>query len=225
MLADIHLIVSIYTYIYQLNNGLEINENNSPSNDDLQKSFIDNQFGQVRSYVHHRSSKSIFGCHVYLFPYQFNTFTRLSCSFSNDIFIHVRILIINDFAHWDYHFFHKVNQSFPLIETLMIGNTYSQNNKSQLNNNSQQFPIVTFRRLIDLDMSLSHIDYIEQFLFHRYTHLPRLRELQIKYEQLIILTNYFTNDPTQFNCLQVQRLITDQSFVRPQNFSQFFPLL
>ena len=78
----------------------------------------------------------------------------------------------------------------------MICNTYPQQNKFQLNNNSELFPIITFSRLIDLDMSLSHIDYIEQFLFNRYTHLPRLCELQIKYEQLITLTNYFTNDST-----------------------------
>ena len=216
---------SIYTYIYQFINDLEINENNYPSNDDLQQSFIDNQFEQVRSYINHWSSKTIFGCHVYSLPYQFKSFTRLSCSFSNDIFIHVRTLIINDFISWDYHFFHKVSQSFPFIETLLICNTYPQQNKSQLKNNSELFPMITFSRLLALDISLSHMDYIEQFLFNRYTYLPRLCELEIKYEQLITLTNYFTNDSTQLNGSQVQRLIIDQCFVRPKNFSQFFPLL
>ena len=107
----------------------------------------------------------------------------------------------------------------------MICNSSPQENKSQLNNNFEQFPIVTFSRLLDLQINLSHVDYIQQLLFNRYTHLPRLCQLEIEYEQLVTLTNNFTNNPTQLNCLQVQSLIINECFVRPQNFSLFFPLL
>jgi hypothetical protein len=84
---------------------------------------------------------------------------------------------------------------------------------------------VTFNRLIDLRISLLHDDYIQQLLCNRYTYLPHFCELEIEYEQLIILTNNFTNNPAQFNCLQVEKLIINECFVRPQNFSLFFPLL
>ncbi len=215
---------SIYTYLYQFNNNIR-NENDYPSNDDIQQSFIDNQFGQVGSYVHHNSSNDIFKCHVFSLPFQFKAFMRLSCSFTGGIFTYVRTLAINDCVSWDYHFFNKVNQSFPFIETLLISNYSPQENKSQLNNNFEQFPIVTFSRLLDLHVSLLHIDYIQHLLFNRYTHLPRLCQLQIEYEQLITLTNNFTANPTQFNCLQVQKLIINECFARPQNFSLFFPLL
>lgn len=215
---------SIYTYLYQLNNPIP-NENDYPSNDDIQQSFIDNKFEQVRSYIHHSSSKDIYKCHVYSIPFQFKAFMRLSSSFTKDIFTHVRTLAINDCVSWDYHFFNKVNQSFPFIEILMICNSSPQENNSQLNNNVELFPIVTFSRLLDLHIYLSHIDYTKQLLFNRYTHLPRLCQLQIEYEQLITLTNNFTNNPTELNCSQIQSLIINECFVRPQNFSLFFPFL
>ena len=151
---------------------------------------------------------------------QFKEFLRLSSSFSNDIFIGVRTLFIRD-----YHFFNRINQSLPLIEILIIANSSPQINQSQLNSNLEQMPMVTFHRLANVDLSYLHIDYIEQFLFNRYTHLPRLRQLDIDYGKLITSTNCFQDDPTRFNCLQVRRLISNESFVRPQNFSRFFPLL
>lgn len=207
---------SIYTYVCELNNPIS----QDLSNDDLQQSFIDNQFGQVRSYVHENSSKDIYGCHVYSIPFQFKEFLRLGYSFPNDVFVAVRTLFIHDYISWDSHFFNRINQSFPLMEILIIANS-----SSQINNNHEQLPIVIFNRLSNLDLSYLHIDYIEQFLFNRYTHLPRLCQLQINYENLITLTNSFTNDPIQFNFSHIRRVITNEPCVRPQNFLRYFPSL
>src|SRR5579871_647431 len=145
---------SIYTYLYQFNNHIPNENDYYPSNNDIQQSFIDNKFGQVRSYIHHSSSKDIYRCHVYSLPFQFKTFMRLASSFTGDIFTHVRTLAINDYVSWDYHFFNKVNQSFPFIEILLICNSSPQENKSQPKNNFEQFLIVTFSRLLDLRISL-----------------------------------------------------------------------
>ena len=215
---------SIYTYVCELNIPIS-HENICLSNDDLQQSFIDNQFGQVRSYVHQNSSKYIYGCHVYSIPYQFKEFLRLGYSFANDVFIAVRTLFIHDYICWDDHFFKRINQSFPLIETLIMGNSSPQTNQFQLSNNRKQFPIMIFNRLSNLHLNHLHIDYIELFLFSRYSHLPRLSQLEIDYEQLNTLTNSFTNDPTQFNFSHIRRLITNEAFVRSQNFSKYFPSL
>ena len=211
---------SIYTYIYQFNN-----EMSRLSNDDLQQNFVDNQFGQVRSYVHQNSSKYIYGCHVYSIPFQFKEFLRLGYSFPNDVFIAVRTLFIHDYISWDNHFFKRINQSFPLMETLIIANSSPQINQFQLNNYLKQLPITIFNRLSNLHLSHLHIDYIEQFLFNRYTHLPCLCQLEIDYEELNTLTNSFTNDPTQFNFSHIRRLMTNEAFARSQNFSKFFPSL
>ena len=215
---------SIYTSLHQLNNR-QVNLNDYPTNEFLQESFRKEKFGQVGSYVRQSFTKTIYGCHVYSLPFQFKTFHRLDSSFTSNIFTHVRTLSINGYASWDYHFFSKVNQSFPFIETLMMYNRLPQKYPNQSNNNFEQFPIITFNRLLVLYVSFLHMDYIRQLLFNRFTHLPRLCLLEIKYEQLITLTNNFTTDPMEFNFFQVQKVITDEHFVRPQNFSQYFPLL
>ncbi|CAF1462398.1 unnamed protein product [Adineta ricciae] len=181
---------SIHTSLYRLNHDVE-NQIAYPSNDQLQQ--------QVRSYVHECSANNIYRCHVYSIPYQFKVFLRLSSTFTTDMFINVRTLVIYDTISWDYHFFHK-----KIFE---------------------EYPIVTFNRLIDLDLRLTHITYIQQLLCNRYTHLPRFCKLHIYYEQLMLLTNNFTSDPNQFNCAQIKSLSINECFVRSENFSQFFPLL
>ncbi|UJR12938.1 hypothetical protein I4U23_017111 [Adineta vaga] len=104
-------------------------------------------------------------------------------------------------------------------------NRFGKEDNLQLSKEAEKLELITFTRLFELRVALAHMDYVEQLLFNRYTHLPRLRQLQIKYNQLITLTNNFTNDEKQFNCLQVQHLMINECFVRPQNFSLFFPLL
>ncbi|CAF1636461.1 unnamed protein product [Adineta ricciae] len=89
----------------------------------------------------------------------------------------------------------------------------------------EEYPIVTFNRLIDLDVRLTHITYIQQLLCNRYTHLPCFCKLHIYYEQLMLLTNNFTSDSNQFNCAQIKSLSINECCVRSENFSQFFPLL
>ena len=203
-LEELHLFLNIFR-------GLR-------SNDDLQQSFVDNQFGQIRSYVH----PNIF---LDVMSIQLKQFLRLGYSFPNDVFIAVRTLFIHDYICWDDHFFKRINQSFPLIETLIMGNSSPQTNQFQLSNNRKQFPIMIFNRLSNLHLNHLEIDYIELFLFSRYSHLPRLSQLEIDYEQLNTLTNSFTNDPTQFNFSHIRRLITNEAFVRSQNFSKYFPSL
>ncbi|CAF1478481.1 unnamed protein product [Adineta steineri] len=178
---------SIYTYLFNTN----VLINDFPSNDDIQRSFNANRFGQIGS---------------------------LSNSFPGGIFYHVRMLVANDYVSWDYCFFKKVAESFPSLEVLMISNSHPQKNKLQLNNNNnnnntENLQMITFLRLLDLRVILAHIDYIEQLLFNRYTHLPRLCQLEVDYEQLTTLTNNFTNDQTQLNCLQLQSIRTKKKFV------------
>ena len=87
------------------------------------------------------------------------------------------------------------------------------------------FTFITFPHLAVLNLELAHIDYVEQFLFERKTRLPCLLHLTIQYESLVMITNNFTNDPTHFNFAQLKTLVTDKSFVRPENFHSYFPRL
>ncbi|CAF3945227.1 unnamed protein product [Rotaria sp. Silwood2] len=64
-------------------------------------------------------------------------------------------------------------------------------------------PFITFSHIVKLHLDLRHIDYVEQFLYERNAHLPRLLSLQIQYEILSILTNNFTNDSARVNCAKI----------------------
>ncbi|CAF1364261.1 unnamed protein product [Rotaria sordida] len=74
-------------------------------------------------------------------------------------------------------------------------------------------------------LRLVHIDYVEQFLFETNTRLPQLKNLDIKYELLAIVTDNFTNNAARLNCSQLQNLIINEPFVRPENFHSYFPSL
>ncbi|CAF4798988.1 unnamed protein product, partial [Rotaria sp. Silwood2] len=82
-----------------------------------------------------------------------------------------------------------------------------------------------FSHIVKLHLDLKHIDYVEQFLYERNAHLPRLLSLQIQYEILSILTNNLTNDSARVHCAKIQCLVIKEPFVCPQNFHSYFPLL
>ncbi|CAF2590849.1 unnamed protein product [Rotaria sp. Silwood2] len=86
-------------------------------------------------------------------------------------------------------------------------------------------PFITFSHIVKLHLNLKHIDYVEQFLYERNAHLPRLLSLQIQYETLSILTNNLTNDSARVHCAKIQCLVIKEPFVCPQNFHSYFPLL
>jgi hypothetical protein len=67
--------------------------------------------------------------------------------------------------------------------------------------------------------------YIEHFLNETKTHLPRLTELKISYEDLKMVTENFTRDETRRNCAKAKRLIVNSSVVYPKDVYDYFPLL
>ncbi len=85
--------------------------------------------------------------------------------------------------------------------------------------------MIIFRHLVILDLFDAHIDYAEQFLFDKNTHLPRLLYLRIRYESLRMVTNNFTNDEARLTCGKLKCLEIHEPFVRPKNFHEYFPLL
>jgi hypothetical protein len=76
-----------------------------------------------------------------------------------------------------------------------------------------------------IDLKYAHVDYVELFLLKKNMHLPRLLNLAMEFKSLIMITNNFTNDATHFNFGTLKSLDLCQSFVRPDNFHQYFPLL
>ncbi len=210
-------------FAFSINTGAIIENTKIPlqSNEDIQNSFIGRRYGQVGSYVFFKQMEEIGHCHIYSLPYQFEHFFGLSNSFhfQDVIYDKVRRLTMNDIAlPFEHQFFKLISYYFPFLKELTICNGEGQKDKQDSST------LIIFPHLIFLDLT-SHVDYAEQFLLAKKTHLPCLLDLCITYESLTILTNNFITDPMHFNCSQIKKLHINEPFVRPKTFHKYFPLL
>jgi hypothetical protein len=192
---------------------------NLSSNEDIQRSFIGKKYGQVGSYVHTSSTGVEGGSHVYSLPYQFNYFLHLNNSFQGGIFDKVVYLVMTDVDPFEHELFKIISQDFSLLKHLCIENHQPQKNKQ----NSST--LIIFPQLIVLNLFQAHVNYAEQFLYDKNTSMPCLLNLGIEYKSLIMVTNNFNNNAARLNCAKLKKLNLDVSFVRPENFHEYFPLL
>ena len=65
--------------------------------------------------------------------------------------------------------------------------------------------------------------YVEHFLHETKTHLPRLIELTVAYDNLQEVTQNFRRIETQRNCARVKRLFFGRSMVHQENVYRYFP--
>ncbi|CAF1262621.1 unnamed protein product, partial [Rotaria sordida] len=190
------------------------------SNEEIQRSFIGRVYGQIGSDVQTIVTKNKGVCHVYSLPYQFDAFYRLNNSFQGGMFDKVQGLIMNDEIYpFEHHFFQLISQDFPFLKELYIVNCQPQKDKQHSST------LIRFPHLWLLDLNKAHMDYVEEFLFDKNIHLPRLLNLSIKYESLAIVTNNFTNDAARITCGKLKCLEISEPFIRPENFHHYFPLL
>ncbi|CAF0738190.1 unnamed protein product [Rotaria sordida] len=208
-------------FIFSINT-LVINKNiriNLPSNNDIQRSFIEREYQQIASYTHKESIEQRSTCHIYSLPYQFDRFYNMNCHFQGGIFNKVRMVMMTDRKHpFEQEFFQIVSNCFPFLQKLTIWNYQPQKRKQQL------CPIITFPYLHCLILRSVNVDYADQFLNDTKIHLPCLLELRITYESLVMITYNFTNDATRLTCARLRILIIYGSYVRPENFHTYFPL-
>ena len=208
-------------FTFSINNAVMNSERiiDLQSNEDIQQSFVGKGYGQVGSYIHHRTELNVGMLHVYSLPYQFEWFIRLNNSFQVNKFDKVKYLSLADPYPFEHNFFDCISQNFLFVKELHIANCQPQTNKGD-----SSMTLIKFPHLILLNLAKAHADYAKQFLSDKLTYLPCLLDLCIKYESLVIATNNFSNDSTRVICGKLKRLHTD-AFVRPKTFHQYFPLL
>jgi hypothetical protein len=204
---------SINTFVF--NDNIEMN---LPSNEDIQRSFIGKGYGQVGLSLHTRPGGNVGISHVYSLPYEFQYFLYLDNSFHGDMFDTVEFLTMEDVLPFEHNLFKLISQCFPRLKVLCITNYQAQKKKKHSS------ILIVFPHLIRLNLVDAHVDYAEQLLCDKNTHLPALLDLFIEFKSLAIITNNFTNHAICRNCAQIKKLDTD-SFLRPKHFHQYFPLL
>jgi hypothetical protein len=190
-----------------------------PSNEDIQRSFIGRGYQKITSYVRTNSMKTKGRCFIYSLPYDFENFVDLDNSFQGGMFHNVRQLTMSDTMPFKHELFQIISEDFPFLEFLYISNDHPQNDKPHSS------ILITFPYLTFVNLEYAHVDYAELFLLKTNVHLPRLLNLRIEYESLAKITNNFTDDATYFNFGTLKSLDVCQSFVRSENFHQYFPLL
>jgi hypothetical protein len=195
------------------------------SEDNIQQTFVNIGYQQVGCFfTHHSSSKK---CDIFSLPFMFDRFESIGITFPNIIFTHVKHLGVDDLVPFEHEFFLRIAHSFPLIKILNVMNCESQlhisNNLSSDDN--PMHSIVTYPHLTSLSVRYCHIDYVDQFLNETKTHLPRLTELIVNYNQLTIVTENFTRNATRINCAKVKRLIIVTSLPHSKDLYVYFPVL
>ncbi|CAF1248296.1 unnamed protein product [Adineta steineri] len=210
------------TRVYSLKFYFSI-ENNR--NDTLDYSFNINIQSQETSNIVCCSVNTV-TYHVFTLPFEFIKLVSIGNIFPNIVFNNVIELWIHDIVPFQYEFFLRITQSFPLLQRLFVTDLTSlsyQRKKSP--NNIQADQIVKYPHLILLDIKGLNNDCIEQFLNETKTYLPCLTILRVSYEQLQITTEDFTREVTRKNCANVRRLITGREIVGSKDYHNYFPLL
>ncbi|CAF2099454.1 unnamed protein product [Rotaria magnacalcarata] len=197
------------------------------SKDDIQRTLNDNikyqQMDCIITYIHSGTE-----CHVFSLPFMFEDLHNIGNTFPNIVFSHVRRLRVIDNVPFQHEFFNRIAFSFPLLESLIVINYNSQSSISDEWNSddNQLHSIAKFNYLESLFLGKADIDYVDQFLDERKTHVPRLTELTIDYDHLAIVTDNFTRDTTRLNCIKVERLHFFNTGVQhSKDFHVYFPLI
>jgi len=168
-------------------------------------------------------------CHIYSLPFTLDCMHTHSNKFHGGLFMTVRYLYVKDFTRpFEYDFFARISQAFPLLNKLTIFNQSNQEKKltNQQDEHEPKSSIIEFSHLMILSLSISYIDYAKQFLFDFNARLPCLNKLYIKYQDLVIVTEKFTNNAARANCSKLQHIIFDSKpTIYPENFYHYFPLL
>ncbi len=114
---------------------------------------------------------------------------------------------MTDSIDFTYELFQRVAQDFPFLKYLCIMNMCAMKNKSSGS------VLLTFPYL---DLDRAHNDYIVLFLLQNHAYLPRLSYLSIEEKPLKQITKNFS---------KLKTLVVGRSFVPPENFDVYFPML
>ena len=187
---------------------------------DIQKTLSNIKNRQTTCIVNYQSNMGI--CHVFSLPYKFEEIAGLGSRFPNIIFNHVTRLWLEDNIPFEHEFFHRIAWSFPLLERLDVSNIEPQSSMFNEENSS----VVKYPRLISLRLVNVCIDYLDQFLNETKAYLPRLTELETNYDDLKLVTEYFTRDATRVHCVKIKELNLGHAKIEySKNFSVYFPLI
>lgn len=192
------------------------NQINIPSNEEIQYTFT-NFNHKIISYIDHFPETNLCNCHIYSYPYTLTYYNNIANSFPGGLFKCVRNVSLFDEHPFEHQFFLQIAQSFPLMKKLTVHNQKSQKNENQ------QWSIISYSHLTELNLVRTHQNYIEQFLCNSKTHLLNDITFHVIYEPLQRVTHNFTRDATRINCSKIDYLFLYNPPEPLQYSKDYFP--
>ena len=196
-----------------------------PSKEDIQQTLIDFTNNQIISCVDYFRKKKSGQCHIYSYPYTLKYYNGITNQFPDGLFKCVREISLFDEQSFEYEFFIRIAQTFPLIQKLCLTNRKSQKNKQyqKSKDNSGTLSVIRYSHLIELQLIDVHKDYIELFLDHTKMCLPNNISLSINYRPLRKATHNFKRDVLRINSAKINRLWIYDNFKISLHFQNYFP--
>ncbi|CAF4965308.1 unnamed protein product [Rotaria socialis] len=147
----------------------------------------------------------------------------------NEILIHMPQLRVR-FGSFETRILHWNYTIFPIAEEIngfefCISVLHFWDSKTKQFQYNQLHSIVEFPHLASLNVRRADVYYVEQFLNTEKTHLPRLTELEVDYDNLVTVTDNFTRDATRGNCAKVKWLIFEITIEYSRAVHAYFPSL
>ncbi|CAF4581714.1 unnamed protein product [Rotaria sp. Silwood2] len=170
---------------------------NLPLNDEIKNTFKNFRNNQIISTVEYFSTINQVHCYIYSYPYIWTSYFYITNHFADGLFKCVRRIFLTDERPFEHEFFLRIQNSFPFIEKLCLFNREPQKN------DSQQWSIIQYSHLTQLDLRYSHENYVEQFLINTKTCLLNNVSLHVNYDSLRKATDNFKRDTTRVNSLKI----------------------
>jgi hypothetical protein len=200
------------------------NQMDLSSTDDIKRTFNDFKNNRIISYVDYFENKQYARCSTYSYPYKLEYYNSVTTNFPGVLCKSVRQVSLFDQRPFEYEFFLRIAESFPLVVKLSLKNSEPQNNKlcKTANKDNQDLSIIKFHHLTTLSLYFAHDDYIEQFLDDSKTFIPNNVHLNVYFESLKRVTYHFTRNTTRINCAKLKSLCMN-CYGIPKYARDYFP--
>ena len=151
-------------------------------------------------------------------------YENISNHFPGGLFKSVRKITLFDERPFEWDFFLKIAEAFPLIKEFSLSNRKAQNDKECRNSkDNEDLPLIKYLHLHKLDLFDVHEDYLHLFLDHTKIFFPNSISLRVDYPELKRVTDHFTQDRMRINCAKVIQLSVFGKLQISEDFKCYFP--
>ena len=197
-------------------------QTNLATNEDIQRSFEDFPNEKIIFSVDHFPQNEFSQCHIYSYPYKMDSYENLTNRFPGGSFQCVRdVTLLDEEQPFEYAFFLRIAQSFPLLEVLTVINKKGQNEKRC--KERKDLSVIKYPRLLHLDLITAHEDYHEQFLSDTKTSLPNGLYVAMDYQFARKVTRNFRRNSTRSNCAKINCVSFYRKLPYPEHLTDYFP--